>query len=148
MLEKILNNKYKIVAVLFLVALLALVRAFEQNVFYDPFLVYFKNDFSNKPLPTFDSLQLFLGTIARYALNSFLSLLIIYTIFRETEMVKFATLLYVVFFIILIGAFYMLLSIENPPKMYIFYVRRFLIQPLFLLLFVPAFYFQNLQKTY
>lgn len=42
MLQKLLNNKARIVQVIFLVGLLILIRAFEDQLFYDPFLNYFK----------------------------------------------------------------------------------------------------------
>lgn len=148
MLEKIVKYRFKIVAVLFLVALLAGIRAIEGIIFYDPFLLYFKGEFTSTALPKFNTVQLLLSLLIRYFLNSAISLAIIYVIFRELEMLKFATLLYVAFFIVLISILFTLLFLEIPPKMYIFYVRRFLIQPLFLLLFVPAFYFQKLQTPH
>jgi hypothetical protein len=42
MLQKILNNKLTFVQFLFLVVLLVLVRAFENQLFYDPFLIFSK----------------------------------------------------------------------------------------------------------
>ena len=45
MLEKLLNNKIKAILLIALVLLLALVRAFENALFYDPFSDYFKNDY-------------------------------------------------------------------------------------------------------
>jgi exosortase F-associated protein len=59
MLQKILNNKLRFVQFLFLVVLLVLVRAFENQLFYDPFLDFFKKDFTMLRLPYFDSTQLF-----------------------------------------------------------------------------------------
>ena len=61
MLEKILNNKLKIVLVLLLVLLLAAIRAYEDELFYDPFLSYFKADYLSLVVPKFDSFKLFLG---------------------------------------------------------------------------------------
>ena len=56
MLEKLLNNKIKVLLVVALVMLLALVRAFEDLLFYDPFSGYFKNDYLNLPFPEYDGL--------------------------------------------------------------------------------------------
>ena len=147
MLVKILKYRYKIVFVIVLVGLLAGIRLIENAAFYDPFIAYFKDEFTEKPIPQIDSGKLFLSLLARYSFNSVISLLIIYVIFAEIEMIKFTSILYIAFFIVLTGLLFALLSMENPQKMYIFYVRRFLIQPIFLLLFVPAFYFQKLQHT-
>jgi exosortase F-associated protein len=144
MLRKILNNKIRLAQFLFLVGLLALIRAFEDQLFYDPFLDYFKNDFANLPLPNFNPFQLFFGLLFRYTLNTVVSLGIIYVIFKEVQMVKFALVLYYFFFMILIiSFFYIIFYIKESNNFVLFYVRRFLIQPIFVLLFVPAFYYQK-----
>ena len=144
MLRKILNDKIRLAQFLFLVGLLALIRAFEDQLFYDPFLDYFKNDFANLPLPIFNPFQLFFGLLFRYTLNTFVSLGIIYVLFKDVQMVKFALVLYYFFFMILIiSFFYIIFYIKESNNFVLFYVRRFLIQPIFVLLFVPAFYYQK-----
>jgi exosortase F-associated protein len=144
MLRKILNSKIRLVQFLFLVGLLVLIRAFEDQLFYDPFLDYFKNDFANLPLPVFNPFQLFFGLLFRYALNTFISLGIIYVLFKDVQMVKFALVLYYFFFMILIITFFFIIYYVNGHNNFaLFYVRRFLIQPIFVLLFVPAFYYQK-----
>ena len=60
MLNKLLQNKWNIVLVMVLVSMLVLVRAFEDQLFYDPFLDYFKADFNALPLPKFNSFELIL----------------------------------------------------------------------------------------
>lgn len=129
--------------VIVLVALLVLIRAYEDSIFYDPFLNYFKGNYTNLPLPQMDRLLLFGNLFMRYFLNTVLSLGIIYILFRQLELIKFAGILYALFFVILAVGFFVVLSIDSEDKMMLFYIRRFLIQPLFLLLFVPAFYFQE-----
>jgi exosortase F-associated protein len=147
MLQKILNNKVRLTQFVFLVALLVLVRAFEDQLFYDPFLDYFKDDFNNLPLPNFNSFQLFLGLLFRYTLNTVISLGIIYVLFKDIAMVKFAFVLYYFFFMILIFSFfYIIYYIKEHNNLFLFYIRRFLIQPIFVLLFVPAFYYQKQNK--
>lgn len=144
MLRKILNNKIRLAQFLFLVALLALIRAFEDQLFYDPFLDYFKNDFTKLSLPNFNPFQLFFGLLFRYTLNTFVSLWIIYVLFKEVQMVKFALVLYYFFFMILIISFFFIIYYSKGHNNFaLFYVRRFLIQPIFVLLFVPAFYYQK-----
>ncbi|TRX03912.1 exosortase F system-associated membrane protein [Flavobacterium gawalongense] len=147
MLQKILNNKVRLMQFVFFVALLVLVRAFENQLFYDPFLDYFKNDFNNLPLPNFNSFQLSLGLLFRYTLNTVISLGIIYVFFKDIVMVKFAFVLYYFFFMILIVVFfYMIYFTREHHNLFLFYIRRFLIQPIFVLLFVPAFYYQKQNK--
>ena len=144
MLRKILNNKIRLAQFLFLVALLALIRAFEDQLFYDPFLDYFKNDFTKLSLPNFNPFQLFFGLLFRYTLNTVVSLWIIYVLFKEVQMVKFALVLYYFFFTILIIFFFFIIYCSKGHNNFaLFYVRRFLIQPIFVLLFVPAFYYQK-----
>jgi len=147
MLQKILSNKIKIVLVVLLVFALALIRAFEDILFYDPFSVYFKNDYLNLAFPTFNGLRLFWAMSFRYFLNSALSLTIIYILFKDLGLTKFASVLYLGFFVILMSAFFLLLTFSDSHFNFaLFYVRRFLIQPLFLLLFVPAFFYQIQHK--
>jgi exosortase F-associated protein len=144
MLRKILNNKIRLAQFLFLVGLLALIRAFEDQLFYDPFLDYFKSDFANLPLPIFNPFQLFFGLLFRYTLNTFVSLGIIYVLFKDVQMVKFALVLYYFFFMLLIISFFFIIYYVNGHNnLALFYVRRFLIQPIFVILFVPAFYYQK-----
>lgn len=144
MLQKILNNKLRLIQFLFLVVLLVLVRAFENQLFYDPFLDFFKKDFAKLRLPSVNSTQLFLGLLFRYTLNTAISLGIIYVLFKEIMMVKFAFVLYYFLFMILIVAFFYIIFFTRENHNWIlFYIRRFLIQPIFLLLFVPGFYYQK-----
>jgi exosortase F-associated protein len=144
MLRKILNNKIRLAQFLFLVGLLVLIRAFEDQLFYDPFLDYFKIDFANLPLPNFIPFQLFFGLLFRFTLNTILSLGIIYVLFKDIQMVKFALVLYYFFFMILIITFFFIIYyVKGQNNLALFYVRRFIIQPIFLLLFVPAFYYQK-----
>lgn len=144
MLLKMENNKVKYVLIFGLLAVLIAIRAFEKSLFYDPFLVYFKNDYLNLAFPKFDGLLLFLSMSFRYFLNTTISLLIIYVLFRDLKLTKFAAYLYVVFYFFLILLFFSILYfLDNNNNFLLFYLRRFLIQPLFLLLFVPAFYYQK-----
>ena len=140
MLQKMLNNKVRVIQLIFLVVLLAIVRAFENTLFYDPLLHFFKKDFNNLPLPNTNPFQLFLGVLFRYGLNSILSLGVIYVLFEELAMIKFAAILYGFFFIILILAFFFIIYFTSENHNWaLFYVRRFLIQPIFVILFVPGF---------
>lgn len=126
-----------------LVLLLLAVRMFEDKLFYDPFLAYFKNDYLSGPLPKYDASDLFFGLSFRYFLNTILSLGIIFVLFQDIELLKFTTILYLFFFVALMAFFFILLHFQSQNNFLVFYTRRFLIQPLFLLLFVPAFYYQR-----
>lgn len=144
MLKKLFNHKIRIALALLLIFLLVLIRAYEDSLFYDPFLDYFKSQYYNLPLPKIENIQLIFGFFFRYFLNTALSLGLIYIIFKDIDAVKFASVLYFIFFVILLAAFFfILLNDGKTHKMALFYIRRFLIQPIFLLLFLPAFYYQK-----
>lgn len=144
MLKKILSHKKEALIVILLVLLLALIRSFEDKLFYDPFLHFFKGEFLHSEMPSFDHFKLFIDLSLRYLLNTTISLGILYVIFKQKDLIKFAGFLYGIFFILLIAAFFMIVYFYSADKsMMLFYVRRFIIQPIFLLLFLPAFYYQN-----
>lgn len=142
-MQKLLSYKKKILFSIALVLLLAVIRTYE-HLFYDPFLDYFTRDYSNLPFPQYDAIKLFFSLLLRYALNSIISLAIIQVLFKDFSLTKFASVLYLLFFIILIITLFVILNFSaEANNLLLFYVRRFLIQPLFVLLFVPAFYYQN-----
>lgn len=143
MLKNLLENRFRIAIVIVLVFFLAAVRAFEDVLFYDPFLDYFKGDFTSQPLPSADVIKLSLNLLFRYVINTLFSLAIIYAIFENAELTKFSAALYVLLFVILMMLLYCAIAFGSDNKMILFYVRRFLIQPIFVLVFVPAFYFQR-----
>jgi exosortase F-associated protein len=148
MLNKIKAHKLKIITAIFIVLCFVLIRSFENQLFYDPLLVYFDSDFKSLPFPEMDLLKLFFGLLLRYFLNSALSLLLIYILFRDLDMLKFSTFLYLFFFLVLFGMFFIILKFFPDGNWLLFYVRRFIIQPIFVILFIPAFYYQmqNLKK--
>ena len=76
-------------------------------------------------------------------MNTILSFFIIYILFKNKEFLKLASILYIVFFLILIVLFVVVVQFFKEQLMVLFYIRRFIIQPLFLLLFIPGFYFQQ-----
>jgi len=142
-MQKLLSYKKKILFSIALVLLLAVIRTYE-HLFYYPFLDYFTRDYSNLPFPQYDAIKLFFSLLLRYALNSIISLAIIQVLFKDFSLTKFASVLYLLFFIILIITLFVILNFSaEANNLLLFYVRRFLIQPLFVLLFVPAFYYQN-----
>ena len=109
MLKKIFNHKVRIALAMVFIIALVLVRAYEDSLFYDPSLDYFKSDYYNLPIPEIDNLQLFGGLVFRYFLNTTLSLAIIYVLFKDIDAIKFASFLYFIFFVILVAAFYFIL---------------------------------------
>ena len=124
------------------VALLVLIRAFESELFYDPLLAYFHGNFTALPIPSVDLGKLIGSAAFRFLLNSAASLLLLWSLFPQKGLFRLASMIYAVIFILLIIAFWMLMAFSPDSKLAIFYVRRFLIQPILLLVLIPAFYFQ------
>ena len=82
MLKKVIKEKRKILFVWVLVMLLVVIRAFENELFYDPFLNYFEKDFIISPLPEINIIKLFFNLGFRFYLNTIISLSILYVIFK------------------------------------------------------------------
>lgn len=124
--------------------LLVLVRAFEDKLFYDPFLAYFQGDFLGEAYPKYNFWWLLLFHFFRYTLNATISLGILYVLFRSRSLLKLSVYLYLIAFIILIVTYFWLLN-HSPSNNYLlmFYVRRFLIHPIIVLILIPAFYYQD-----
>ncbi|WP_297869346.1 exosortase F system-associated protein [uncultured Flavobacterium sp.] len=147
MLRKLLQNKKRFFLIGFALLGLILVRAFEDELFYDPFLTFFKSDYQNKPLPDLNCYLLFGNLLLRYAVNTFFSLIIIRLLFNERNLMIFSGYLFLFLFVILLIVFFGLLHFSDEPDyLILFYIRRFLIQPLFLVLFIPAFYYQQISR--
>lgn len=142
MLNKIKEQKSKILISVVIVICFGLIRAFEVSLFYDPFLNYFESDFKNIPFPEADILKLFLSLLFRSILNTFLSLILIYVLFMDKEILNFSAILYAFFSVVLFIMFFIIIKYFPTESWLLFYVRRFIIQPIFVLLFIPAFYYQ------
>ena len=144
MLSKIYNYRFEIVLSILMVFGFVLVRFYQETLFYDPFLNYFKQEFNQMPLPDFKPFQLTLSLAFRYGLNMLLSLALIYVLFKDITMIKFSLFLYLIAFVILLLSFFSVIYFYGSENNFLlFYIRRFLIQPIFILLFIPAFYFQR-----
>jgi exosortase F-associated protein len=141
-------NKYiRIILTLILFSLLFVVRAFESQLFYDPLLEYFKNDYLYKYIYNIDIWRLTVGMLFRYTLNSLISLGLIWVMFQRKDYLKFSGFFLMLAFMILIVVFVLLLRDDFESGYLLpFYIRRFIIHPLFLLLLLPAFYYQKLSN--
>lgn len=144
MLQLLQENKKKIFWAIILILLLVVIRLFENQIFYDPFLKYFQSEYANLPFPQINIIKLFFSLGIRFYLNSVISLLLLYVIFNDKQIVKFSALLYMILgSILMISFIFVLTFFAEESKMTLFYIRRFLIQPIFILLFIPAFYYQK-----
>ena len=124
---------------------LIFIRVSENWIFYDPFISYFKTISEANEFPFYDASKLFISIFFRFSLNSIVSLFILFVVFKKWSYIKLAIVIYFFVFIVLSITYFWILKAEFSNGYLIgFYVRRFLIHPMLLLLFFPSFYF--LQK--
>mgnify|MGYP005620209945 CR=1 FL=1 len=138
----------KILLSIFLSLLFFIIRAYETFFFYDPLIAYFKNDYLYKYIENIDLWRLTLNMLFRYLLNSTISLGLIWVLFERKDYFKFS-LFFFVFAItpLVLGFNFLIKDGLEGGYLLVFYTRRFIIHPIFLLLLLPAFYYQNLSKN-
>ena len=120
------------------------IRGLEDTIFYDPFLSYFKTADHSAVFPDFVWGKLILSYLFRFVLNTFFSLCIIHFLFQNTMWTKQAFILILLVFVI-VFPIYLLCVYDKFQFGYLFsfYVRRFVIQPLTVVLLVPIFYYRE-----
>lgn len=137
----------KIVNILFIivgVAGLIGVRKFEGQLFYDPFLKYFQEANVHTEIPSFVWGKLIVSHLFRFALNLAFSALIVHFIFKNMLWTKQAVFLMTLVFLITFSIYLYCISTDfSLGYLFSFYMRRFVIQPLILLLIVPLFYYRK-----
>ncbi|WP_019037424.1 exosortase F system-associated membrane protein [Psychroflexus tropicus] len=127
-----------------LIIALAMVRFFEQDLFSDPLLAFFKTEFNQVDAPEFNIIQVLRTTSWRYFLNSAISILIIWIAFPAKKNLLFSLAFFGFAYVVLISLFWYFISdMTSEVHLFIFYIRRFLIQPIFVLILLPAFYYQK-----
>ena len=137
----------KIIMLLVFFGFLVLIRVFENELFYDPYLLFFRNDYLYIDSPRREVAKLIFFTSLRYIMNSALSLGIIYLFFSDKSILKFSGIIYGVSYLLLILIFTYFVINPRQEDYYLFFnFRRFLIQPMLLLLLLPAFYYYKLKS--
>ncbi|CAA7197026.1 exosortase F system-associated membrane protein [Chryseobacterium potabilaquae] len=137
---KILNWFLIIVGIVGLMS----VRVFEDTIFYDPFLNYFHEANKNISFPEYTWGKLIISHLFRFVLNLFFSCLIIQCLFRNKEWtIQGGVLLIIIFGITFPIYLYCIYDRFDLGYLFSFYMRRFVIQPLILLLIVPMFYYRK-----
>lgn len=146
--QKIMKQLIRLLGIGILVILLILVRLFEHHLFYDPLIDFYRyGGHLAMKVPEIIFSKLLLNISLRYWLNTLISLIILFVSFRDKNIVKFAALLFALLFAIALIAFSVLyFNLNSQNVMGLFYVRRFLIHPLFILILLPAFYYYRLKK--
>lgn len=120
------------------------VRILEDQIFYDPFLNYFHIANENIYFPEFELVKLILSHVFRFILNLFFSCVIIHFLFKNKDWtIQGALLISIIFAITFPIYLYCIHDRFQIGYLFSFYMRRFVIQPLILLLIVPLFYYRK-----
>ena len=125
------------------------VRFLEDQLFYDPFQAYFHLSNKHALFPDFNWVPLILNYLFRFGLNLVLSAAVIYLIFRNKQWTVQAIVLMLIVFAITFPIYLYCIHTEfEIGYLFSFYMRRFVIQPLILLLIIPLFYYRkHVQKV-
>ena len=137
---KILNFILVFAGILGLVS----VRFLEDKIFYDPFLEFFKADYKVAQVPDFIWGKLMLSHFFRFALNLIFSAIVVHFMFLNKkwtlQAIALMTIAFLFFFPIYLWCLY---SKMEVGYLFAFSVRRFVIQPIILLLIIPIFYYRK-----
>ena len=137
---KILNFILVFAGILGLVS----VRFLEDKIFYDPFLEFFKADYKVAQVPDFIWGKLMLSHFFRFALNLIFSAIVVHFMFLNKKWTIQAVVLMVVAFLFFFPIYlWCLYSKMEIGYLFTFSVRRFVIQPIILLLIIPIFYYRK-----
>lgn len=120
------------------------VRMVENSAFYDPFLNYFNQASKMAEFPDFEWGKLIGGHLLRFLLNLIFSLLVVQGLFGRKKWTVQAGMLILLAFVITFPIY--LLCIADRFEigyLFSFYMRRFVIQPIILLLIAPLFYYRK-----
>lgn len=141
-----MNNRRVLLGIMCLTGLFA-VRHFEVALFYDPLKAFFNGAYQTQALPAMNWLNWGLSIVGRYCINAILSLSLLKLIFRKNSIVQFSAILYGIGFVVFMSLLIVFVYYYNPGDYRaLFYVRRFLIHPLLLLLLIPSFLVLNPKK--
>jgi len=139
-----MSKQFKFILFFVLIGLLVLIRIFEEQLFYDPYLAFFKNDYLYIDSPRQEVIKLVAFTTLRYVLNTIISLGILFVLFNDKSVIKFSTLIFIIAYVVFMSLFLYFVIHPKQEDYYLFFnVRRFLIQPLIALLLIPAFYYHK-----
>lgn len=124
--------------------LLVLIRFFEKSFFDDGLVDFFRHAYLTEDLPSLDIFHVLWVDSLRYWLNTLLSMALIYVWFRPPAVLQFLGILYLfVYLLVICWFYYEWTHYQAGDYILLFYIRRILIQPLLLLILLPALFYQK-----
>ena len=137
---KIINWLFVVIGFLGLI----MIRFFEDEIFYDPFLNYFQEANNGLEFPIFNWIDLVLSHLFRFLLNLIFSGVIIHSLFRNRMWTLQGLILILIVFLITFPIYlYCVYDEFSVGNLFSFYIRRFVIQPIILLLIIPLYYYRK-----
>lgn len=137
-----MNSSVRILFIVVLLGLLVVLRMFAADWFYDPLDAFFKGQYQGRPLPELATAKLLAVMALRFWITAAITVGVIHLWFGNRSKTRLSFLVLAVAFILFFTAFWVLIVLKQPPLEGLFYIRRFLIQPLILILLIPAFYYE------
>lgn len=120
------------------------VRVVEAQLFYDPFRDFFLQADKHAVFPSFKWGLLVLNYFFRFILNLLFSAAIVQILFNDKRWTLQAVVLIAGVFAITLPIYLYCISTSfEVGYLFSFYMRRFVIQPLILLLIIPLFYYRR-----
>lgn len=120
------------------------IRFQENRIFYDPFISYFHEANENAAFPEFVWAKLVFSHVFRFILNLIFSAVIVHFLFLKKEWTIQAMVLMLIVFAIAFPIYLYCISTKfEIGYLFSFYMRRFVIQPIILLLIIPMFYYRK-----
>jgi len=139
-----MGNYIKYALLFVLLGLLVLIRFYEDQLFYDPYGSFFQNDYLYIDNPRREVFKLVVFTTLRFVLNTIISLGILFVVFRDWSIIKFSGVIFTIAYALLMMLYlYFVLNPKQEDYYLFFNIRRFLIQPIMLILLLPAFYYHK-----
>lgn len=121
------------------------IRMVESKIFYDPFLEYFHQANKQISVPEFVWSKLILNHLFRFLLNIIFSAIVLQAFFNNKKWTIQGVLLMILVFVITFLIYlYCLHTKLDIGYLFTFYMRRFVIQPIILLLIIPLFYYRKM----
>ncbi len=125
------------------------VRVLQENLFYDPLLSYFHEANRTAVFPDFNWTKLIISHLFRFLLNLIFSAMIIHGFFLNGKWTLQGVIMICLVFVVTFPLYLYCVSTKfEIGYLFSFYMRRFVIQPLILLLIIPMFYYRkHIQNT-
>ena len=136
------NKLLKYFLFVILVLGLIMVRVYQKDLFYDPLLYFFEQNNQPGYLLNLNIPKHLVSITFRYAINTTLSMGIIYLLFMKKSYLKASSIIFLLGWLIFLPLYYYFIHTRfNYSLMIGFYVRRFLIQPVMGIILTLAFFY-------